>query len=122
MGDVAVTLREGAAGSTPSCSTWTTALRHSPQSGNAGLYDNAGLAAREARAQAGGVLAVWSAWDDRKFEQRLRYGRFRVEGARVRGRLKKGGPRHVIFLGETGSPSPRVTTAPRGRRRSEGAR
>jgi hypothetical protein len=45
------------------------------------------------------VLAVWSARDDRKFEQRLRYGGFRVEVERVRARLKKGGPRHTIFLG-----------------------
>jgi hypothetical protein len=44
------------------------------------------------------VLAVWSARDDRKFEQRLRYGRFAVEVEHVRGRLKKGGPHHTIFL------------------------
>ena len=47
----------------------------------------------------GGVLAVWSAREDRKFEQRLRHGRFTVEVERVRGRMKKGGPRHTIFLG-----------------------
>ena len=46
-----------------------------------------------------GVLAVWSAWEDRQFEQRLRYGGFAVDVERVRGRLKKGGPRHTIFLG-----------------------
>ena len=51
--------------------------------------------------KAGGVLAVWSAWEDRKFEQRLRYNAFAVEVERVRGRLKKGGPRHTIFLGRT---------------------
>jgi len=44
-------------------------------------------------------LAVWSAREDRKFEQRLRHGRFAVEVERVRGRLKKGGPWHTIFLG-----------------------
>jgi len=47
----------------------------------------------------GGVLAVWSAWDDRKFEQRLRYHGFTTDVQRVRARLKKGGPRHTIFLG-----------------------
>jgi len=36
------------------------------------------------------------------FEQRLRYGKFTVEVERVRGRLKKGGPRHTIFLGHNG--------------------
>jgi len=66
---------------------------------NAGLYADCGLAAARAALKPGGVLAVWSAWDNRRFEQRLRYGRFDVEVERVRGRLKRGGPRHTIFLG-----------------------
>ena len=66
---------------------------------NTRLYDDGGLAAAKMALTPGGVLAVWSAWDDRKFEQRLRYGGFRVQVERVRGRLKKGGPRHTIFLG-----------------------
>jgi hypothetical protein len=40
----------------------------------------------------------WAAQDDRKFEQRLRDGRFDVQVRRPRGRLNKGGPRHTIFL------------------------
>ena len=67
-------------------------------SDNAGLYDDRGLAAARAALKMGGVLAVWSARDDRKFEQRLGYGGFTVQVERVRGRLKKGGPRHTIFL------------------------
>jgi spermidine synthase len=66
---------------------------------NAGLYDDCGLANARKALKAGGVLAVWSAREDRRFEQRLRYGGFTVEVERVRGRLKKGGPRHTIFLG-----------------------
>ena len=66
---------------------------------NAGLYNDRGLAAIRAALKAGGVLAVWSAWEDRKFEQRLRYAAFTVEVERVRGRLKRGGPRHTIFIG-----------------------
>ena len=66
---------------------------------NTRLYDDNGLAAARAALKDGGVLAVWSAWDDRRFEQRLRYGGFTVQVERVRGRLKKGGPRHTIFLG-----------------------
>jgi spermidine synthase len=66
---------------------------------NAGLYDNAGVAAAFAALRPGGTLAVWSAWDDRKFEQRLRFHGFAVEVARVRARLRKGGPRHTIFVG-----------------------
>jgi spermidine synthase len=66
---------------------------------NTQLYDDDGLAAARAALTEGGVLAVWSAWEDRRFEQRLRYGGFTVQVERVRGRLKKGGPRHTIFIG-----------------------
>ena len=68
-------------------------------SDNAGLYNDRGLSVIRAALKMGGVLAVWSARDDRKFEHRLRYAGFAVEVERVRGRLKKGGPRHIIFLG-----------------------
>jgi spermidine synthase len=67
--------------------------------GNDGLYDDRGIGVAYAALKMDGVLAVWSAREDRKFEQRLRHGRFDVEVERVRGRLKKGGPRHIIFLG-----------------------
>jgi spermidine synthase len=70
-------------------------------SGNTALYSHAGLAAARGALREGGVLAVWSAREDRRFEQRLKYAGFRVEVERVRARLKKGGPRHVIFLGTT---------------------
>jgi spermidine synthase len=65
---------------------------------NAGLYDNGGVTAAHAALRPGGTLAVWSAWEDRKFEQRLRFYGFDVEVVRVRARLKKGGPRHTIFV------------------------
>ena len=67
-------------------------------SANARLYSDEGLAAVRAALKPDGVLAIWSAWEDRKFEQRLRYGRFIVHVERVRARLKKGGPCHTIFL------------------------
>jgi len=66
---------------------------------NSELYSDSGLALIRRALKPGGVLAVWSAWEDRKFEQRLRYGRFTVKVERVRARLKRGGPRHTIFLG-----------------------
>ena len=66
---------------------------------NSALYNNEGVAAIHAALKANGMLAVWSAWEDRKFEQRLRYHGFTVEVQRERARLKKGGPRHTIFLG-----------------------
>ncbi len=71
-------------------------------SGNAALYGRHGLEAVHEALRSDGVLAVWSAWEDRKFEQRLRHLGFGVEVQRVRARLKRGGPRHTIFLGRKG--------------------
>jgi spermidine synthase len=68
-------------------------------SDNAWLYDDRGIAAAHAALKMDGVLAVWSSHEDKKFEKRLRYGRFAVRVERVRGRLKKGGPPRTIFLG-----------------------
>jgi spermidine synthase len=66
---------------------------------NAALYRDQGLGTIRSGLKPAGVLAVWSAREDRKFEQRLRYHGFAVEVHRVRGRLKKGGPHHTIFVG-----------------------
>jgi len=62
------------------------------------LYNHHGLADAHAALKDGGMLAVWSAREDRKFVQRLRYCGFAVQVEHVRARLKKGGPHHVIFL------------------------
>lgn len=67
--------------------------------GNAGLYSDNGLAAARAALRPHGTLAVWSAWEDRKFQHRLRYAGFTVRVERVRARLKLGGPYHTIFIG-----------------------
>jgi spermidine synthase len=69
------------------------------QTGNGSLYSDAGLALTRAALKPLGSYAVWSARRDVKFEHRLRYNGFRVETHEVRGRLKKGGPRHTIFVG-----------------------
>jgi spermidine synthase len=68
-------------------------------SNNAGLYEKRGIAAAHAALKINGVLAVWAVREDRKFEERLRDGGFEAQVRRVRGRLKKGGPHHIIFLG-----------------------
>ena len=65
---------------------------------NSGLYDSRGIAAAYAALKTEGVLAVWAAQEDRKFERRLLDGGFELRVQRSRGRLKKGGPRHTIFL------------------------
>lgn len=72
---------------------------------NGGLYDNRGVAIAKAALKPGGTLAVWSAWDDRKFEQRLRYAGFTVSVEHVRARLKRGGPYHTIFVAQLPRPS-----------------
>ena len=69
------------------------------ESANEGLYNNAGVAAAYGALRTGGTLAVWSAWEDRKFEQRLRFHGFVARVDRVRARLNKGGRWHTIFLG-----------------------
>jgi spermidine synthase len=67
-------------------------------SANGWLYTDEGLAAARAALRPAGTLAVWSAWEDRRFEQRLRYAGFTVRVERIRARLKQGGPRHTIFV------------------------
>ena len=99
VGDVAVTLSSGPGRFDAVLLDVDNSPAAFTSSDNAGLYDDRGLAAARAALKIGGVLAVWSARDDRKFEQRLRYGGFTVEVERVRARLKKGGPHHTIFLG-----------------------
>lgn len=79
---------------------------------NAGLYDNGGVAALHAALRPRGTLAIWSAWEDRTFERRLRSHGFRVELARVPARLQKGGPRHTIFVAHK-RPKPRPSDLPR---------
>lgn len=67
-------------------------------SGNASLYGDRSLAIARAAMKPGGVFAVWSAFDDRRFVRRLRHAGFSVNVEHVRARLKRGGPRHTIFL------------------------
>lgn len=64
---------------------------------NAGLYGSRGLAAAREALRPGGTLAVWSAFDDRRFERRLGAAGFTVGRERVRSR-PGGGSRHTILL------------------------
>ena len=105
MGDVAVTLRSGQGKFNAVLLDVDNGPTAFTASDNAWLYDDRGIAAARTALKMDGVLAVWSARDDRKFEKRLRYGKFAVQVERVRGRLKKGGPHHTIFLGHKTSSS-----------------
>jgi spermidine synthase len=105
IGDVAVTLRSGPGKFDAVLLDVDNGPTAFTASDNAWLYDDRGIAATRAALKMDGVLAVWSARDDRKFEKRLRYGGFAVQVERVRGRLKKGGPHHTIFLGHKTSSS-----------------
>jgi len=105
MGDVAVTLRSAHGQFDAVLLDVDNGPTAFTASDNAWLYDDRGIAAARAALKTDGVLAVWSAREDRKFEKRLRYGRFALQVERVRGRLKKGGPHHTIFLGHKTSSS-----------------
>jgi spermidine synthase len=99
IGDVAVTLHSGRGQFDAVLLDVDNGPGALTASNNSRLYDNRGITAAHAALKMEGVLAVWAAREDRKFEQRLREGGFEVRVRRVRGRLKKGGPRHTIFLG-----------------------
>ena len=98
MGDVAVTIRSNPGRFDAVLLDVDNGPSAFTSADNAQLYNDEGLATLQAALRPGGVLAIWSAREDRKFEQRLRYVGFDVEVERVRARLKKGGPRHVIFV------------------------
>jgi spermidine synthase len=62
------------------------------------LYGYAGLAAAKAALKPSGVLAVWSAYRDAAFQQRLRDAGFAVEAKVVRALRGQKGAKHVIWL------------------------
>jgi spermidine synthase len=98
MADVAATLRSGRARFDAILLDVDNSPAEFTISGNAGLYDDRGIAAARAALRINGVLAVWSGRDDPKFEQRLRHGGLTVQVERVRSRQKQGGGHHTIFL------------------------
>lgn len=64
---------------------------------NARLYGSHGLVRAREALRPGGVLAVWSATEDRGFERRLQTAGFSVRAERVRSR-QKSGARHTIWV------------------------
>ena len=98
MADVAATLRAGRARFDAVLLDVDNSPAEFTLPGNAGLYDDRGIAAARAALKTDGVLAVWSAHDNPKFVQRLRRSGFAVQVERVRSRQKQGGGHHTIFL------------------------
>lgn len=64
--------------------------------GNDALYSEAGLYSLRRALRPGGVLAVWSAWEDRRFVRRLEAVGFVTKLERVRGHGRRGA-RHLIY-------------------------
>ena len=64
--------------------------------GNDELYSLAGLYSMRRSLRPGGVLAVWSAWEDRRFVRRLDSAGFDTVLERVRGHRGRGA-RHLIY-------------------------
>lgn len=64
---------------------------------NARLYGDGGLMRAMRALKSGGVLAVWSAKDDRRFTARLRKAGFTVREERVKAR-RDAGSQHTIWL------------------------
>ncbi len=65
---------------------------------NDSLYTPAGLQAAKRALKPGGILAVWSAGEDKKFTKRLEKAGFAVEEIAVRARTNGKGPRHIIWF------------------------
>lgn len=68
-------------------------------SNNAALYDDDGIANTLRALKSDGMLAVWSAREDKSFERRLGQAGFAVEVERAAARGKGGGSQHTIYLG-----------------------
>ena len=100
--DVAVTLRSNAAYFDAVLLDVDNGPAAMTASSNAGLYTRAGIARVRAALRPGGILAVWSARDDRRFERTLRDGGFSVRRERASARTKRGGARHTILVARAG--------------------
>lgn len=66
------------------------------------LYGPEGLRAAYAALRPGGVLAIWSAYPDKAFTERVRRAGFQVEELKVRATGGRKGAHHVIWIGIRG--------------------
>jgi spermidine synthase len=63
------------------------------------LYGPAGLRAAHTALKPGGVLAIWSAYPDKAFTDRVQRAGFQVEELKVRATGGRKGAHHVIWMG-----------------------
>jgi len=68
------------------------------QDDNATLYSLSGLSMIHRALRPGGVVAVWSASPDAGFKKKLKQSSFHVIEKKVRGRTRKKGPVHTIWI------------------------
>lgn len=66
------------------------------------LYGRDGLRAAHAALRPGGVLAIWSAYPDKAFTDRVRRAGFQVDEVKVRATGGRKGAHHVIWVGVRG--------------------
>lgn len=71
------------------------------------LYSSGGLEGAFAALRPQGVLSVWSAAPDRAFARRFARAGFAVESVDLRSRGRRGGRRHVIWIGIREAEGPR---------------
>ena len=69
-------------------------------SSNTDLYNRHGVAVARTALRPGGVLAVWSANDNRRYERTLKAGGFSLQRHHVRGHGDGRGPRHTILVAQ----------------------
>ena len=62
------------------------------------LYTAHGLEAARQALKPGGILAIWSAWEDEAFAMRLAQAGFLVEEVKVRERAGNRGAHHVLWF------------------------
>ncbi len=67
---------------------------------NEWLYGEKGLRAIRKALNPGGILGVWAAFEDPSYTKRAKKAGFEVEVVRTRGRTRKKGPRHTIWLAQ----------------------
>ena len=66
------------------------------------LYGKDGLRAAYQALKPGGVLAIWSAYPDKAFTDRMARAGFRVDELKVRATGGRKGAHHVIWVGDSG--------------------